>query len=286
MFNSRELGLVLEGGGMRGVFTVGVLDCFMDNGITFPYAVGVSAGACNGLSYMSNQRGRAKYSNIDLLEEYHYIGLKHLIRKRSIMDLDLLFHVFPNEILPYDYDTYFSNKDRFEMVTTNCLTGEANYFEEKSNKDRVIDICKASSSLPFVCPVTYVDHIPMLDGGIADSIPIERAMGEGYAKNIVVLTRNRGFRKKENKIKIPSFIYRRYPLVRKALENRNLLYNKQLALIEELEDRGDVIVIRPEKVMEVDRMERDTSRLLRLYDEGYNEALKCLQTEKSELRAE
>ena len=160
-------GLILEGGGMRGVFTCGVLDNFMDRGIRFPYTIGVSAGACNGLSYMSGQRGRARYSNIDLLEKYNYIGLKYLLKKRNIMDFDLLFREFPEHILPYDYDAYFSCPERFVMVTTNCLTGEADYFEEKKNKERVIDIVRASSSLPFVCPVTYVDNIPMLDGGIA-----------------------------------------------------------------------------------------------------------------------
>ncbi len=127
-------GLVLEGGGMRGVFTCGVLDYLMDHDIRFPYAIGVSAGACNGLSYASRQRGRAKYSNIDLLEKYNYIGLKHLLRKRNILDFDLLFNEFPEHILPYDYDTYFASPERFVMVTTNCMTGEANYFEEKRIK--------------------------------------------------------------------------------------------------------------------------------------------------------
>lgn len=164
-----KTGLVLEGGGMRGVFTCGVLDSFMDRGIRFPYTIGVSAGACNGLSYMSGQRGRAKYSNIDLLEKYQYIGLKYLLKKRNIMDFDLLFQEFPEHILPYDYESYFSSPERYEMVTTNCVTGEANYFEEKQDKKRVIDIVRASSSLPFVCPIAYVDDVPMLDGGIVDS---------------------------------------------------------------------------------------------------------------------
>lgn len=201
-------GLILEGGGMRGVFTCGVLDNFMDRGIRFPYTIGVSAGACNGLSYMSGQRGRARYSNIDLLEKYNYIGLKYLLKKRNIMDFDLLFREFPEHILPYDYDAYFSCPERFVMVTTNCLTGEADYFEEKKNKERVIDIVRASSSLPFVCPVTYVDNIPMLDGGIADSIPLMRARRDGYDRNVVVLTRNRGYRKDIQGTKVPSLFIR------------------------------------------------------------------------------
>lgn len=130
-----QTGLVLEGGGMRGVFTCGVLDYLMDHDIRFPYTIGVSAGACNGLSYMSRQRGRAKYSNIDLLEKYHYIGLKYLLKKRNILDFDLLFTEFPEHILPYDYQAYFDSPERYVMVTTNCLTGEADYFEEKKDKE-------------------------------------------------------------------------------------------------------------------------------------------------------
>ena len=188
-------GLVLEGGGMRGVFTCGVLDNFMDRDIRFPYTIGVSAGACNGLSYMSRQRGRAKYSNIDLLEKYRYIGFRHLLTKRNIMDFKLLFETFPNEIIPYDYEGYARCEERYEMVTTSCETGEACYFEEKQSPSRIIDIVRASSSLPFVCPIAYVDGRPMLDGGIADSIPLLRARELGYDNNVVVVTRNRGYRK-------------------------------------------------------------------------------------------
>ena len=188
-------GLILEGGGMRGVFTCGVLDNMMDRGIRFPYTIGVSAGACNGLSYMSGQRGRAKFSNIDLLEKYRYIGFKQLLTKRNIMDFDLLFHTFPEEILPYDYESFARCEERYEMVTTSCLSGKACYYDEKHDPKRIIDIVKASSSLPFVCPIAYVDNEPMLDGGIADSIPILRARELGFDNNVVVLTRNKGYRK-------------------------------------------------------------------------------------------
>lgn len=274
MIDTNNIGLVLEGGGMRGVFTCGVLDYFMDNNISFPYTIGVSAGACNGLSYMSRQRGRAKFSNIDMLEKYKYIGIKHYIKKRNIMDFDLLFHEFPDNIIPYDYDAYFASPYRFEMVTSNCLTGEAEYFEEKQNKKRVIDIVKASSSLPILCPITYVDNIPMLDGGICDSIPIKRSMRQGFDKNVVVLTRNRGYRKNGKDVKIPSFIYRKYPAMRQALGNRNSLYNDQLDLVDRLEEEGKIFVIRPENPITVDRIEKDTDKLTALYEEGYESARK------------
>lgn len=264
-----QTGLVLEGGGMRGVFTCGVLDYLMDRNIRFPYTIGVSAGACNGLSYMSRQRGRAKYSNIDLLEKYNYIGLRHLLKKRNILDFDLLFTEFPEHILPYDYDAYFSSPERFVMVTTNCLTGEANYFEEKQDKNRVIDIVRASSSLPIVCPIAYVDGIPMLDGGIVDSIPLQHAIDEGYKNNVVVSTRNRGYRKESKDIKIPSFVYRKYPKIREALSHRCAVYNVQLEMVERMEDEGKIVVIRPQKPVVVDRIERDIQKLTDFYQEGY-----------------
>lgn len=267
-------GLVLEGGGMRGVFTCGVLDNFMDRGIRFPYSIGVSAGACNGLSYMSGQRGRAKYSNIDLLDKYRYIGLKKLLLTGNIMDFDLLFDKFPNEIISYDYEAYAQCKERYEMVTTSCVTGEACYYDEKLSPERIIDIVRASSSLPFVCPIAYVDGEPMLDGGIADSIPIERARALGYDRNVVVLTRNRGYRKPDKKGVVPPLMYRKYPALREAIANRNKLYNTQLELIERLEDEGEIVVIRPEKPIVVDRMERDVTKLLDLYNEGYDCASK------------
>ena len=272
----KKTGLVLEGGGMRGTFTSGVLDYMMDNGIEFDYGIGVSAGACNGVSYVSRQRGRAKFSNIDLLEQYHYIGINHFIRTGSIINMDMLYNRFTEEILPFDYDSYFARDMRFEMVTTDCLTGRPCYMEEKSDRRRLIGIVKASASLPYVCPISYVDGRPMLDGGIVDSIPVERAISQGYERNIVVLTRNRGYRKNEKDIKTPFFLYRKYPQLRIALRNRNHLYNAQLEMVERMEDEGRILVIRPEKPIQVDRMERDTQKLTDLYNEGYECASRIL----------
>lgn len=269
MIDVSNIGLVLEGGGMRGVFTCGVLDYFLDHQIEFPYGVGVSAGAGNGLSYISKQRGRSKTINIDLYKEYNYIGFKHYLRNKNFLDFDFLYEEVPEKILPYDYEAYFSSNQRFEMVTTNCLTGEPNYLEDKENKERVLAIARASGSLPIMCPITFVDDTPMLDGGVVDSIPILRAQAQGYDKNVVVLTRNKGYRKNGRNFKLPSFVYRKYPAMRHALENRNQLYNDQLELIEQLEDLGNIFVIRPEKPIEVDRLEKDISKLSALYDEGY-----------------
>lgn len=254
---------------MRGTFTSGVLDWLMDHGVEFPYGIGVSAGACNGVSFVSRQRGRAKFSNIDLLVKYDYIGLRHLLRQRSIIDMHMLYEEFTERILPFDYDAFFASPMRFEMVTTHCRTGEACYLEERSDRRRLIDIVKASASLPYVCPVARVDGEPMLDGGIVDSIPVERAFEQGYDRCVVVLTRNRGYRKRESDIKIPPFIYRRYPRLRVALSHRCRLYNGQLELVERLEDEGRIVVVRPEQPVTVGRMEKDAAKLTALYEEGY-----------------
>ena len=269
--------LVLEGGGMRGVFTCGVLDYLMDHKISFPYAIGVSAGACNGLSYMSHQRGRGKYSNIDLLAKYKYIGIRPLVKKRGLIDQQLLFHRVPDRILPYNYKAYAENPARFEMVTTDCRTGRACYWEEKHNEKRIIEIVKASSSLPYACPIIYVDGRPMLDGGIVDSIPLLRAYEQGYDKCVVVLTRNKGYRKSTKKMPVPSFIYKKYPRLRVALRNRNKLYNEQLELVERLEEEGKIIVIRPEKPIVVERMETSVKKLTDLYNQGYECARKVME---------
>ncbi|MBR5540927.1 MAG: patatin family protein [Bacteroides sp.] len=272
-----KTGLVLEGGGMRGVFTCGVLDYFMDAKISFPYIVGVSAGACNGLSYMSHQRGRGRYSNIDLLAKYKYLGIRPLLKKQGLIDQQLLFHRFPDRILPYNYKAYAENPNRFEMVTTNCCTGLPCYWEEKFDEKRIIDIVKASSSLPYACPVIYVDDCPMLDGGIVDSIPLNRAFGQGCEKCVVVLTRNRGYRKSEKKVLVPAFIYKQYPRLRVALRNRNKLYNAQLELVERLEDEGKIVVIRPEEPVVVGRMETNIKKLTDLYEQGYACARKVIE---------
>ena len=266
---NRKTGLVLEGGGMRGVFTSGVLDAFMKHDVYFHYTVAVSAGACNGMSYISRQPRRARLSNIDMLAKYDYISLKHLVRQGCIFDPVLLYDRLPNELIPFDWNTYFKYSENFEMVTTNCLTGQAEYLSDHEDKQRSLDIVRASSSLPYVSKVVDVDGIPMLDGGIVDSIPVERAMQLGHDMNVVVLTRNKGYRSDEKDRKIPPFVYKNYPRLRVALSHRVKAYNAQLQLVDDLEAAGKIVCIRPERPLEVGRMEKDVQKLERLYEEGF-----------------
>ena len=269
MHIERNTGLVLEGGGMRGVFTSGVLDAFMKHGVYFRYVVAVSAGACNGMSYISRQPRRARLSNIDFLTQYGYIGWRHLLKQGCIFDQELLYDKFPNEYLPFDFDTFFQWSATFEMVTTNCLTGQAEYLTESNDRQRSLDIVRASSSLPYVSKIVRVDGIPMLDGGIVDSIPVMRAIETGHPQNVVILTRNKGYRSKERDRKIPPFVYKKYPRLRVAQSRRVAAYNEQLELVERLEELGKVVCIRPQRPMEVGRMEKDIGRLERLYQEGF-----------------
>lgn len=265
----KRTGLVLEGGGMRGIFTVGVLDCFMDHGVRFPYTVGVSAGASNGISYISGQRGRSRFSNIDLLKHYNYIGWRHFLRGRGYIDLDYIFYVYPERYYPFDYDAFFKAPERFEMVVSNCLTGQAEYLEEKQDPDRLLAICKASCTLPVLCPITYVDGVPMVDGGVCDAIPVRHALERGCERLVLVLTRNKGYRKADKDFYLPGFIYHQYPALREQLRTRYRRYNETLDFIERLEREGKAIVIRPEKPLRVGRTGHDPQALADLYDEGY-----------------
>ena len=248
----------------------------IDHGITFPYLVGVSAGSSNALSFASHQRGRGKYIFADLQAERHYLGMRNLLRHRSIMDMDLLYHELPETIWPYDYAAYKANPMRVESVATDCVTGQAVYLEEKEDAKRIIDIVRASSSLPFACPIAYVDGCPMLDGGIADSIPLQRAIDQGYEHAVVVLTRQRGYRKEEKPSPIPSFIYSRYPQLREALRTRGARYNAQVAMVEQLEQEGRITVIRPDHPVEVARIETNMDKMNALYQHGFEMAEKML----------
>ena len=269
----RNTGLVLEGGGMRGVFTSGVLDAFMKYKLYFHYIVAVSAGACNGLSYASRQPRRARISNIDMLAKYDYIGLRHLVTQGCIFDPDLLYHRFPYELIPFDYEEYFRNCRNgyiFEMVVTNCQTGFAEYLSESSgDTHRLNALARASSSLPYVSKIVEVDSKELLDGGIVDSIPILRSIETGHETNVVISTRNKGWRDSGRDHKQPKFIYRNYPRLRVALSRRIEAYNRQLDLVDELEEQGKILVIRPEEPIVVGRMEKDVDKLEHLYEEGF-----------------
>lgn len=184
--------LVLEGGATRGVFTSGVLDYLMEQDLYLSHVIGVSAGSCNGVDYISRQPGRTKDCMIHREKEYdYYMGIRKFIKEKSLLNMDLLFDKFPNEIYPFDFETYFQCRITAEWVMTNCVTGEAEYADDRSDKERLMKICRASSSMPLLSPIVNVDGAPYLDGGLSDSIPLDRAMQHGERKIVVVSTKNK-----------------------------------------------------------------------------------------------
>lgn len=276
-------GLVLEGGGMRGVFTAGVLDYMLDAGITFPYAVAVSAGAGHGLSYKSRQRGRAKKTCIDMLRRYNYVGVKQLWNTRSIFNQHIIYDLIPNTILPFDFEMCFADFMRYEMVTTNCLTGRAEYHSERHDPERLLQVAKASASLPFGCPICMLDGVPMLDGGITDPIPVDRALAVGCDRLVVVLTRNRGYRDPVHRLKNLTLMYNEYPRLRVALRRMTEVYNAQMERVEALEREGVALVIRPELPLQIDRLSTNLVNLYALYDEAYDLAAAKLHQWKNSI---
>ncbi|MFI3278302.1 MAG: patatin family protein [Rikenellaceae bacterium] len=273
--------LILEGGGMRGAFTAGVLDNFLDNNIEFDYVVGVSAGCSNALSHLAAQRGRSLYIHTTLQEEHPYIGLRPFIKTGELIDLDFLFNELLISIYPFDFDTFAENKAKFEIVATNALTGEACYLSKPRSVEELKLACRASSSLPFINRAITIDGTPYVDGGVSDSIPLKRAYSQGYNNAVVVSTQCEGFRKRVDKRKIPHFLLRKYPKVVDMLNSRAVRYNQDMEWIERLESEGKVTVIRPTPPLTVSRLCRDTKQLKALYDQGYSTAEEMLSKLKT-----
>lgn len=270
-----KAGLVLEGGGMRGCYTSGVLDFFMEKDLYFPYIIGVSAGACNASSYISRQKGRSIKINLDYAQDDRYLSYKNLITKGSLFGMNFIFDEIPNKLIPFDFETFNKAKEKFIIVATDCKTGQPVYFDKDECED-VLKAIKASSSLPFVAPIVEMGGKFLLDGGIADPLPIKKAIEDGNKKNVIVLTRNKGYRKRPFKLKkLLKIMYSEYPGIINAMLNRYKVYNNTLEFIEKLESEKKVFVIRPTKDMKVDRIERDVNKLKELYEMGYKDAKRC-----------
>lgn len=267
----KKVGLILEGGGQRGIFTSGVLDCFMGQKLKLPYVIGVSAGACNAVDYVSDQILRTKECMLDAQLDYELYGVRTMMKTKYFMNMDLIFDQFPKHDYPFDFEAYVKSPIRCLLTVTNCVTGKAEFIEEYRDYGRLMAACRASSSLPFAAPVTRVDGIPMMDGGIADSVPVHKAIEDGYDYNVIILTRRKGYYKKEGNssvMKLARLYYRRYPRLARALMQRSHIYNRQMDFIDRLEKEGRVFVIRP-TVPCVSRTERDLEKLEDFYWHGY-----------------
>ncbi|MCM3738087.1 patatin family protein [Bacillus cytotoxicus] len=268
-------GLVLEGGGMRGVYTAGVLEYFMENDLHFPYVIGVSAGACNAASYLSRQKERNKTVNIEYVTHPRYLSYKNFWKKRQLFDMDFIFHEIPLQHVPFDFETYFNTEQQFLVGTTDCETGQPVYFEKGRSQEDSLMVLQASSSLPFVAPVVEFGGKKLLDGGISDPIPVRKAQEDGYRKSVVILTRNKGYMKKKSRFGwVAGKVYKNYPNLVNTMLTRYEVYNETLHYIEKEEAAGNIFVIRPTEQLQVDRMEKDPDKLQRLYEQGFKDAEK------------
>lgn len=264
--------MVLEGGATRGVFSSGALDFLMEKELYVSHVIGVSAGSCNAVDYVSRQPGRTRDCMIHREKEYDYFSsVGKLFRKKSLLDMDMIFDKYPNELFPFDYDTYFQSEMECEIVTTNCITGQAEYMTERSDRERLMKLCRASSSMPLVSPMVNIDGIPYLDGGLADSVPVERAKKLGNEKIILILTRNPGYRKKMTSKAAANMYrqaYRNYPKLVRAAVRRNYEYNQTMLEVKRLEKAGKIFVLRP-TAPTVSRLEKNYDTLMRFYEHGY-----------------
>lgn len=266
-------GLILEGGGMRGVYTAGVLEYFMENDLYFPYVIGVSAGACQGSSYVARQPGRNRQVTIDYVSHQDYISYRNLLVKKELFGMDFIFDKLPNELVPFDFDTFNSAAETFLVGTTDCKTGEPVYFNKNDVPDDFLKIIRASSTLPFMAPAIEFQGRTLMDGGIADPIPIRKSQTDGVLKNVIILTKPKGYRKKKSSFSwLPRYVYKEYHGLNNALETRYKSYNETLDYIEELEAKQEVFVIRPTQNLKVGRVERNSVKLTQMYDLGYEDA--------------
>ena len=267
-----EAGLVVEGGGMRGVYTAGVLDYFMEKNLYFDDCYGVSAGDCHISSYVSKQIGRSMKVTLDYINDKRYCSINSLIKTGDMFGVEMLYDLIPNKLELYDYDTFNKFKGNFYSVVTNCKTGKAEYIKIKDMKKDIIAV-RASSSLPLLSRIVEINGKEYLDGGITDSIPIKKSIKDGHKKNVVILTRDKTYRK--SKPKFLSFFklkYKKYPNLVKAIENRYKMYNETLDFLEEEKAKNEVFIIQPKLPVKISRIEKDKDKLKALYDQGYEDA--------------
>ena len=273
-----KTGLLLEGGAMRGLYTAAVLDVWMQNNILFDGIMGVSAGALFGMNYKSKQPGRVLRYNKKYAGDKNYMGLYSLLTTGDIMNRDFCFRRIVNELDPVDFDTYRRSKEEFYAVVTNMETGQAEYIkiDDLSNADQ-IEYLRASGSMPFVSKPVCVNGKKYLDGGIADSIPIDKMLSFGYDRVVVVLTRPEHYRKKKTNALMPKLYYRKYPALAEAINNRYLVYNRQLEKVNELEKAQKAFVLRPSRLVPIKRLEKDPEKMQEMYNLGREDAARTLQ---------
>lgn len=279
-----KIGLVLEGGGMRGFYTMGALDYLMEQELLFDYVIGVSAGACHGVSYVSNQHNRSYRINTNYLSDSRYISFRNFIKTKSLFGMDFIFNEIPHQLDLFDYETFLSSPCEFKLGVTDVKTGNPVYFDKLAlHYDSTL--LKASSSIPVFSPIVEYQGRQFLDGGTSDPIPIKKALEDGCDKVVVILTRDRQYQKEAEKFR---FIYKRvfknYPKMTELLDTRHQNYNQTLAYLKELETMGKALIIAPSDPITISRFEKKKENLEPIYEMGRLDLSKHLIEIKSLLK--
>lgn len=275
--------LILEGGGLRGIYTAGVLDAFMKNKIKVDTVIGVSAGALFGINYLSNQRGRVIRYNLDNIKNKNYMGISSLIRTGNIMNKDFCFDKLIYETDPFDFDTFNKSKTDFYCVVTNVVTGKPEYIKIDDIENQ-LEYLRASGSMPVVSRIVHIRGKEYLDGGISDSVPIKWGLKNGYKKIIVVETRPKDYRKKKHNNFLFKRFYKNYPKFVETYSNRYKVYNKTKEYIESLEKEKRVFVIRPSELVRISRIEKNKDKIQEMYRLGMKDANNKLKDLKKYLK--
>ena len=272
-----KTGLVLEGGGMRGLFTAGAMDVMMEHGIRFDGIVGVSAGATFGCNYKSHQVGRVLRYNVRFKDDPRYMGIRSLLRTGDLVAAEFSYHTLPNELDVFDGETFNSDPTEFHVVCTDVLTGKPVYHRIEKANDEALEWIRASASMPLVSRPVPLDGRLLLDGGISDSIPLRYFQQQGFDRNIVILTQPKGFYKRRTKL-MPLFhlFMRRYPAIVRAMSRRHLMYNDELSYLEEQERKGSILLIYPQDTLPIGRTEQDEAKMRRVYAMGRQKAEEML----------
>lgn len=262
-------GLILEGGAMRGMFTAGVLDVMMENGIEYDGIIGVSAGAAFGCNYKSKQIGRAIRYNMQFCRDKRFSGIKSLLKTGNIFNTEFAYGEVPLKYDVFDFDTYESNPMDFYVVCTDIETGQPVYHNYGGRDDHCFDWIRASASMPLVSQIVEIEGRKLLDGGIADSIPVKYFESIGYDRNVAVLTQPANYRKQKNRLMpLVRQIYRQYPKLVETMASRHLVYNETLTYIEAQEKQGKLFVIRPKETLRIGKVEKNPDKLKEIYDLG------------------
>lgn len=274
--------LVLEGGAKRGIYTAGVLDVFLENGIMTDGVIGVSAGAIHGCSYVSKQIGRSIRYNLKYNDDYRFMSFKSFLKTGNVVDTNFAYYELPEKLDLFDHKTFEENNTKFYATCTNINTGKAEYILCPNLRQHYINYLRASASMPLVSQIVKLDNNCYLDGGISDSIPLKAAFDLGFGKNIVVLTRPKGYVKKPfSLLWLVKLVYRKFPNFINTIKNRHKVYNQTIEYIEQLEDKKQIFVIRPSKLIKIGRMETNVEIIKQMYELGRQDALKVIDDVKN-----